>query len=456
MAAAPSRGVARRRSGPSGAWATPQVRSGLGLLGLGLATGLLAQPAWSAPQPATADAAAAPAPAAAAAPASASPRQPLSVQQFFALASFRSMKLSPDGTRIAAVGPLKGRGNLVVVDLKTRAARAITASSQWDVRDVTWIGNGRLYFSIADGEAASGRPRLKGGYAIDPDGANLREVWGYSDSGFVRGMRIGEVLDTEGGDSPVAYVSMALRSKNWEDVYRLDMRTLRPELLSFDSPGRVDDWLIDSRHQPLAALRTTRRPARGQPYQEELLVRREGGWQVLLRADSMDNLETLGLCGADADDSGVYLSARRGRDRAALWRYDLAAGSFGTALVEDPDADIACSGASTEGGHAAALLHDTATRAVVGFHYQGGMPRTVFFKEGTAAQAQWESLVKATQGDIGIRWSKDRSIALVSAQSDVNPGSYYLFRPGEQALEVLAQARPWIDPAQMPRRSFIH
>ena len=55
------------------------------------------------------------------------------VAQFFALEDFRSMKLSPDGKRIAAVAPYKGRGNLLIVDLATRQAKSITASERWDV-----------------------------------------------------------------------------------------------------------------------------------------------------------------------------------------------------------------------------------------------------------------------------------------------------------------------------------
>ena len=42
------------------------------------------------------------------------------VETFFRRAEFNQMILSPSGDKLAAVSPLKGRGNLVVIDLNKR------------------------------------------------------------------------------------------------------------------------------------------------------------------------------------------------------------------------------------------------------------------------------------------------------------------------------------------------
>ncbi|TXC66133.1 hypothetical protein FSC37_09930 [Piscinibacter aquaticus] len=105
------------------------------------------------------------------------------VAQFFSLPDFRTVRLSPDGKRIAAVAPFKGRGNLIVVDLATRQAKSVTATDRWDVGAIRWIGNNRLYFTVSDGQEATGQLRIKGAYTIAPDGTDMREVFGYNDNG---------------------------------------------------------------------------------------------------------------------------------------------------------------------------------------------------------------------------------------------------------------------------------
>ncbi|MGD9832458.1 MAG: hypothetical protein AB7U92_06895, partial [Piscinibacter sp.] len=242
------------------------------------------------------------------------------VSQFFGLEDFRTMRLSPDGKRIAAVVPYKGRGNLLIVDLATRQAKSITASERWDVVRPRWIGNQRLYFTVADGLEASGRPRLKGAYSINVDGTDMKEVFGYNDNGAPRGLRILNVLETEGGDSTVAYVSMRERSREFADVYKLDFRTMRFELLTFDSPGRTTFWELDSERRPRIAVREEPRPSKGKPIVERFMHRAPSGgaWETLFEQSSMNDPEIYSVCGFDKDDRTLYVTARRGRDKSAL------------------------------------------------------------------------------------------------------------------------------------------
>ncbi|TXC66132.1 hypothetical protein FSC37_09925 [Piscinibacter aquaticus] len=59
---------------------------------------------------------------------------------------------------------------------------------------------------------------------------------------------------------------MRQRSREWSDVYKLDMRTLKFELLSFESPGRTAGWVLDNKNIPRIAQRYEPRPAKGKPY----------------------------------------------------------------------------------------------------------------------------------------------------------------------------------------------
>lgn len=382
------------------------------------------------------------------------------VSQFFALEDFRSMRLAPDGKRIAAVAPYKGRGNLLVVDLATRQAKSITASERWDVVNMRWIGDKRLYFWVSDGQEATGRPRLKGGYTINPDGTDLREVFGYNDNGSLRGLRIDSVLATEGGDSTIAYVSMRERSRDFNDVYKLDFRTMRFELISFDSPGRVFHWELDGKKVPRVAVRADPRPATGKPYMTTFWHRAgpSAPWEKMFEHASMNDPEAYTVCGFDKDDRTLFVTARRGRDKAALWKYDTASKQFGEMVLDDPLVDLSCNnngdeeeGSGSDGG----LLTDAETEEVVGFQYQGDKPKKVYFKPGSGHEQLAKMFAGAVPGFSEYRFSKDRSVALVFSYSDIDPGTYYLYNSAKKQLEVVAKKRSWVKPELMAERKPI-
>lgn len=370
------------------------------------------------------------------------------VSQFFALPEFRDVRLSPDGKQLAAVAPLKGRGNLVVVDLDTRSARGITASERWDVSDIRWIGNKRLYFRVGDGVEASGKARVKGAYSINVDGTDMREVYGDA-SGKMTGLRGVAVLETEGGDSTKAFVTMRERTREWLDVYKLDFRSLRYELLTFDSPGRVVRWVLDTKNRPRVAAREEKRAKTGAPQFTTVWHRpAEGGkWEQILEMSSYRDGEDISLCGFDNDDRTLYLTARRGRDKAALWKYDTQTKQFGEPLVEDPLVDVDCTERS--------LVRDVVTKKVVGFGYESDRPKRIIF-DGASSYAKFmQQIASSLPGFASYRFSDDGKRALVGTISDIDPGNYFLYDSAKNQLEAIAKSRPWVKPELMAERRFI-
>jgi dipeptidyl aminopeptidase/acylaminoacyl peptidase len=380
------------------------------------------------------------------------------VSQFFALEAYRDLRMSPDGKKLLAVVPIRGRGNLAVIDLETRTSQAITSSARWDVYRPRWIGNNRIYFSVVDGAAATGQPRLKGAYSVNPDGSDLREIFGYGPAGQPVGARIDQVLaidaDDEKGDgaATTALVTMYERSREWVDVYRFDFRTLRRELLTFDSPGRTVDWALDNENRPRLATRFEPRPGRGQPFGITHWHRPAAGgpWEKLFESSSFDGFDgTVTYCGFDDDDRTAYLTARRDRDKAALWTFDTTTRQWGSMVADDPMVDLSC---GEEGG---ALITDPVSKKVVGFAYESGLPKRVYFNRDNAHLKLVEELTAALPGDVRFRLSPDRKRALVRVQSDIDPGQYFLLDREKNRLEKIVDQRPWLRPEQMPERRFI-
>src|SRR3977135_1060414 len=86
------------------------------------------------------------------------------------------MRMSPDGTRIAALAPVNGRQNIVVLDVDHKKAVPVTGLSERDVVEVNWLNSKRLIFST--GRLGTADRDQKGGglYAVDPDGSNARQL----------------------------------------------------------------------------------------------------------------------------------------------------------------------------------------------------------------------------------------------------------------------------------------
>ena len=145
------------------------------------------------------------------------------VEVFFKLTDYRDLSMSPDGKTIAAIVPLNGRGNLVLIDLATRKAKVITSSPRFDVAESRWVGNKYLFYRTADGQEARGRFVYKGSYYYDIDNDKSMELENTNER--KKGdIHIDSIIMAEGNDSPEAYVSMRGRSKEYADVYKFNLK----------------------------------------------------------------------------------------------------------------------------------------------------------------------------------------------------------------------------------------
>jgi len=96
------------------------------------------------------------------------------VETFFKRAEYASMALSPNGEKLAAIVPFRGRNNLVVINLKTRTPKIITGYDSFDVANFEWISDTRLCLRAADGQDVTGNFVFRGAACVDHDGQNNR------------------------------------------------------------------------------------------------------------------------------------------------------------------------------------------------------------------------------------------------------------------------------------------
>jgi dipeptidyl aminopeptidase/acylaminoacyl peptidase len=213
-------------------------------------------------------------------------------------------------------------------------------------------------------------------------------------------------------------------------LYRMDTRTGRKTEISGGKPDSAlsEGWIVDRNGVPrgyeASDAESTRIYYRASA---------EAPWQKL---DEFKRLagNTWSLAALSPDENVLWASSRKGRDTAAIIRYDVASKAFGEVVAEHPRVDLSD------------LRGDK--QAIRGVHYEADRGGTAWFDESLAkTQAMVDKALADTVNTLS--WSEDRQHVLVTAYSDLRPSSYYLLDVKAGKLEWLADSRPWIDPKAM-------
>jgi dipeptidyl aminopeptidase/acylaminoacyl peptidase len=355
------------------------------------------------------------------------------VETFMRRAEYASMSISPNGDRLAALIPMKDRDNLVVIDLVKRTRVAVTNFTDNDVINFSWINNDRLFLRVADGKDALGEARYRGTFAVNADGSgirNLTDLRGLTPLRSIAGDTKGEILAV-----------MRLRNRVIADVYRLNTITGRSELLTFENPGEAQSWVLDWNDQPLLAVSPD--PDSSETvtwYRTDVNAK----WQMLWKNPPDDAQDSMDAVAFDPDGKSLIVSSNVGRDKYALYRYDLQTKKLGEVIFEHPLVDI-------RGG----LIWSRAEKRLLGIGYNAEEYKVKWLDPKLATlQQQIDNALKGTNNILNFNTFSDASRILVSASSATDPGGYYLY-DAARGLEELPKSRPWINPDHISPRTFM-
>jgi len=379
------------------------------------------------------------------------------VDVFFRRAQYSNMELSPDGSKLAAVVPLNGRGNLVVIDLKTRKSTAISSFKEMDVSDFDWINNSRLYLTAADLSEATGRITLKGAYAVNADGSELRDMSWPLERGMERAARrdsvslsgrgaLLRILSRTFDESGEIIAEIYGRSTSSADVYRYNTKTGTAKLLTFESPGKVYGWVVDRNLVPRIAIRGEERTDPTKPQISTIWHRAGEGkpYEQIGQASNSDIQGGISPLGFDYDNQTLYVSSNFGLDKRAIFKYDIAGKKLGEKLVEHPMIDLG-----------SGLIFSREKKSLVGIRFSADKLETAWFDESLAKlQASMDSTFPNAVNDISYAPDSERYI-LIHSHSDTQPGTYYLYDGETKNLQVVARTREWLPPELMATRRFV-
>jgi dipeptidyl aminopeptidase/acylaminoacyl peptidase len=369
------------------------------------------------------------------------------VDVFFRRPLYAEMAISPDGRKLAAIAPLNGRGNLVVIDLDKRNSRLISAYRDFDVYTFQWISNDRLYLRAGDIQAESGSVYLRAAAAVDADGTNVRDLMRPTS----RGVKVGtatqfDILRRAHDGSGDAIVQMNERASDQVDVYRYNTRNGEHKLLTFDNPGNVISWVVDRNDVPRVAVRLEPRTDPNKSRQRTLWHRpsADARWEKIGGESDDVTSGTISPLGFDYDNTTLYVSSNLGQDRRAIYKYDIGNKKLGERLAAHPLIDLS-------GG----LIFSANLKKLAGVRYSAEQDSVVWLDDAMSAlQAAIDKALPSTTNVIRAADDQARYV-LIDARSDVDAGSYYLYDTEKRTLERVAQARPWLPAELMSERRFI-
>jgi len=358
---------------------------------------------------------------------------PMPVEKFFQKVQYGGATISPSGRYVAVLTPWKDRRNVAVLDLESRKVNLASSLENADAISVTWLNDDRMVVSFGDLQRGTGEPpRQFGVVAIDRDGSNVRQL----PASFSRPRTMSMLRPIAGTDDIL--VTARDRSATSIDVYRLNTRTGAKELLTFDTPGDVNQWILDFDNVPRAVLTGNLEKDITAWY-----VRKDKAspWKLVREAKG-DNLPFTPIAFAP-EGNMLYVRSRQDRDLYAIREFDFETGKLSDPIIQHPERDIV-------GGFRLALKD----RKVLGFAYQDDRPSVAWFdKEYAGVQKAVDTALKDTVNMIsraseGQRW-------IVTASSDREPGTLYLLDGKTFKLEKLFDFAPWFKPEEMAETRWV-
>jgi dipeptidyl aminopeptidase/acylaminoacyl peptidase len=338
------------------------------------------------------------------------------LEDFFRKPDKIGLQLSPDGRRLAWMEPYERRLNLVVQELASGRTHRVTAATERDIGGYAWATNDRLIYLQDRGGDENFRL-----FAVGVDGGNALDLIPFD------GVKCDIVDELEDDDNEILF-QMNRRNPEIFDVFRLNVHTGEMRMVA-ENPGNVQHWMTDHEGHLRLAMTTD-------GVNTSILYRDEEAqpWRTVATYDFKAAARPLVFA---FDNRAVYVSSNVGRDKAAIFAYDLATGQETDLLFEHPDVDVA------------GLLWSKKRKVLTGVSFHTDRLGYHFLdKRRAAIQAFLDARLPGRENR-PTSHSRDETKFVVHSGSDRTLGTYWLLDAERMELTKLFDASPWLDERQM-------
>jgi dipeptidyl aminopeptidase/acylaminoacyl peptidase len=339
---------------------------------------------------------------------------------FFGDPEISGAQISPDGRYISFIKPLDGTRNIWVKKASEPfdAARPVTADTTRPIRNYFWSRDGKYVLYVQD----QGGDENFNVYAVDPaappaQGSKVPAARNLTDAKGVRA----QIYQVSKRDPDLMFVGLNDRDPAWHDVYRVRISTGERTLL-WRNTERIAGWVFDLDDRLRAAVRVD------DAGNTELLRIDDGGFTVVYECSVLES------CGPERfhkDGKRLYFQANKGDvDLTRLVLLDLATGKE-EVVESDPDGRV---------DFGSAVFSDV-TDELVGTVYVDD--RTRYYWRDPAFKADYEWLRgRLPNSEIAFgAATRDERRWIISAHSDVEPGTTYLFDRDRKTLDLQYRVR---------------
>ena len=368
---------------------------------------------------------------------------PADAARFFARAQTTGAVLSPDGKRLALRSTGKaGRVMLSVLQLDTLQPQVVFSAERDDVSHVVWVNNDRLAFDLVDSTAADAdQDAAPGLFAVDHDGKRFKQLVerqrsGVRDGGDARRIQPWNTFLLNGSTQRQCPEVLAVRpqaysSKGFGYLKLLRLNTLTAVDEEVDAPLHSVGWLADAEGQLRVVV--TRQDEKGSLRWRDPA---SGQWKTLREFNVFTDDGNLQVRHVGADGR-LYVAARRGSDRLAMWTIDPASGEFSAqALASSPQFDVDANVVSRRD-------------RVLGLRFAIDAEVTQWLDaDMQALQQQIDTVLPRTVNRLSVPWTGDEPWVLIEAFSDIQPTLFLLFNRSTRKFTRLGSERPDVDPKQ--------
>ena len=345
------------------------------------------------------------------------------MQDFFRNPEKSSFKISPNGEHIAYMKPWKARMNVFVMDMNTKKEVRLTSSQERGIYWFAWLNNNRIGYIKDEG----GNENMHF-YAVNVDMSNGIDLTPFEN---VQARIIDDLEDDPN------HIIMGLNKRNPQihDPYRINVNDGKMDMIA-ENPGNISEWMTD--HDGKLRIAIT-----SDGVNTSLLYRdkESDGFKTILTTDFKVSVAPLFFT---FDNKNLYVASNRGRDKTAIFEFDLNKSKEGKLIFEHDEVDVS------------GLMYSRKRKVLTGVSYTVAKNEMVFFD--TLREGLQQKLEEKLPGyEVGITsFSEDETKAVVVTYSDKSRGTYYYYDLDKNKLIELGQVSPWLNEEDMCEMKPVH
>ena len=338
------------------------------------------------------------------------------MEDFFRNPEKSSFSISPNGNYIAYMKPWKTRMNVFVMEIITKKETRLTSSQERGVYGFTWLTNKRIGY-VKD-EGGNENTHF---YAVNIDMSNEIDLTPFENVQT-------RIIDDLEDDPNHIIIGLNKRNPQIHDPYRINVNDGKMELIA-ENPGNISEWMTD--HDGKLRVATT-----SDGVNTSLLYRDKESdeFKLILTTDFKVSIAPLFFT---FDNKNLYVASNRGRDKTAIFEFDLSKSKEGRLIFEHNEVDVS------------GLMFSRKRKVLTGVNYTVAKNEMIFFdKWREGIQQKLEKKLPGYQVAI-TSFSKDETKAVVVTYSDKSRGTYYHYDVDKNKLIELGEVSPWLNEENM-------